>query len=132
MSDDLDLKPCPLCGWSPQLATSFGEPVAGCVNRSCDLCDTEWFDVDAWNARPVEDALRARAEKAEAALAAARAEGAAAERAAVVAMLRADLGSFEVANADADDYVRDLIKDIEDGVHPPPRGGRITAAQEGA
>jgi hypothetical protein len=66
MSDDLDLKPCPLCGWSPQLATSFGEPVVGCVNRSCDLCDTEWFDVDAWNARPIEDALRARAEAAEA------------------------------------------------------------------
>jgi hypothetical protein len=66
MSDDLDLKPCPLCGRSPQLATSFGEPVVGCVNRSCDLCDTEWFDVDAWNGRPVEDALRARAEAAEA------------------------------------------------------------------
>jgi hypothetical protein len=78
------------------------------------------------------DALRARAEAAEAALATARAEGAAAERAAVVVMLRTDLGSFEVANADADDYVRDLIKDIEDGVHTPPRGGRITAAQEGA
>ena len=71
MSDDLDLKPCPLCGRSPQLATSFGEPVVGCVNRSCDLCDTEWFDVDAWNGRPVEDALRARDGKAEAALAAA-------------------------------------------------------------
>jgi hypothetical protein len=88
MSDDPDLKPCPLCGWSPQLATSFGEPVVGCVNRSCDLCDTEWFDVDAWNTRPIEDTLRARAEAAEAALATARAEGAAAERAAVVAWLR--------------------------------------------
>ena len=65
MSDDPDLKPCPLCGWSPQLATSFGEPVVGCVNGACDLCDTEWFDVDAWNARPIEDALRARAEAAE-------------------------------------------------------------------
>jgi len=77
-------------------------------------------------------ALRARAEAAEAALATARAEGAAAERAAVVRMLRADLGSFEVVNADADDYVRDLVKDIEDGVHTPPRGGRITAPVEGA
>jgi hypothetical protein len=74
VSDDPDLKPCPLCGWSPQLATSFGEPVVGCVNRSCDLCDTEWFDVDAWNTRPIEDALRARAEAAEAALASTRAE----------------------------------------------------------
>ena len=88
MSDDPDLKPCPLCGWSPQLATSFGEPVVGCVNRSCDLCDTEWFDVDAWNTRPIEDTLRARAEAAEAALATARAEGAAAERADVVEWLR--------------------------------------------
>jgi hypothetical protein len=70
----------------------------------------------------------ARAEAAEAALVAARAEGAAAERAAIVAMLRVDLGDLENVNDAADDFVRDLIEDIEGGVHVRPRGGRMTAA----
>jgi hypothetical protein len=66
---------------------------------------------------------RARAEAAEAALATARAEGAAAERAAIVAMLRVDLGDLENVNDAADDFVRDLIEDIEGGVHVRPAEG---------
>jgi hypothetical protein len=67
--------------------------------------------------------LRQEREAAEAALATARAEGAAAERAAIVAMLRVDLGDLENVNDAADDFVRDLIEDIEGGVHVRPAEG---------
>jgi hypothetical protein len=121
------LKPCPFCGESAGWVTDeCGIECGHCVATG------PWRDLHEadWNTRPIEDALRVRAEAAEAALATARAEGAAAERAAVVRMLRSDLGDLANTNAAAD--VRDLIKDIEDGVHTPPRGGRMTAAQEGA
>ena len=68
---DQTLKPCPFCGHAAQTVVSFGEPVAGCVNGVCDLCDTEWLDEEAWNTRPVEDALRAENDRLRAAIEAA-------------------------------------------------------------
>jgi hypothetical protein len=68
------------------------------------------------------EVLEARTEAAEAALATARVEGAAAERAAWLAELRSDLLNLKVIKADAEDYVRELIEDIEAGAHVRPVG----------
>jgi hypothetical protein len=70
----------------------------------------------------LDDALR-RAREAEAALATARAEGAAAERAAVLAELRDDLLGCEVLPERTEDYVRELIEEIEAGRHVRPVEG---------
>ena len=128
------LKPCPFCGRPAE----YTEHEKTCSARVwCASCGAEGPlgglsdrpgapDAAAragWNTRPIEDALRTRAEAAESALATARAEGAAAERAAIVAMLRVDLGDLENVNDAADDFVRDLIEDIEGGVHVRPVEG---------
>lgn len=56
-TDEFGLKPCPFCGkkqseWSPDCAC--GNPALDSMTKG------------AWNRRPIEDALRARAKKAEA------------------------------------------------------------------
>lgn len=69
MSDNL--KPCPFCG-GPASAFrlhSWTVPSVRCQN-SC----TDETDIEEWNTRPVEDALRARAEAAEARAAQAQAD----------------------------------------------------------
>lgn len=58
MSDEL--KPCPFCG----VATDFidvntGEIVPACKNIRC-LVIASALTVEAWNTRPLEDALQAR------------------------------------------------------------------------
>jgi hypothetical protein len=80
MSDDTTPKPCPFCGESAAAAEHIAGPYFGCMNNDCDGALASGFmPSDVWNSRPIEDALRARAEAAEAALATARAEGAAAD-----------------------------------------------------
>jgi hypothetical protein len=66
-----DVKPCPFCGSPPARdRLPYGLPVLQCANPNCEVSGgaLTWGE---WQTRPVEDALRARAEKAEAALAAA-------------------------------------------------------------
>lgn len=80
---DTTLKPCPFCG----AAAAYTEhektnETRGCCPRGCGAegpfgarsLGPGWGDAmarDGWNSRPIEDALRARAEAAEAAAAAA-------------------------------------------------------------
>jgi len=53
-----ELKPCPFCG-SADIRTEPG------INLNyCDKCSAE-ANIEHWNTRPIEDALQARAEKAE-------------------------------------------------------------------
>jgi hypothetical protein len=66
-----DVKPCPFCGTPPARdRLPYGLPVLRCANPNCDVHSGALTWVE-WQTRPVEDALRTRAEKAEAALAAA-------------------------------------------------------------
>ena len=63
MSDEL--KPCPFCG----VATDFidvntGEIVPACKNIRC-LVIASALTVEAWNTRPLEDALQARIDELE-------------------------------------------------------------------
>ena len=97
-----ELKPCPFCGAAPLVMQQYLGRYA-CCSTACDdseLCSTTYHHEDDWNHRPVEDALRARAEAAEAALAAARAEVAQAEVAraegeAKIRYLERELGRVE-------------------------------------
>ena len=109
-----DLKPCPFCG--AEAAYTEHEKTnetRGWCQRGCGAegpfgarsLGPGWGDAmarDGWNIRPIEDALRARAKAAEAALATARAEGAAAERAAVVADLRSLAAAEDLCAAEAE------------------------------
>jgi hypothetical protein len=80
--DDVALKPCPLCGSTPWPGTSsWGTTTAACSSQNCALVGVE-VPADEWNARPIEDALRAD-------VVAAEARGRAAERAEIVADLKA-------------------------------------------
>jgi hypothetical protein len=111
------LKPCPFCGSQPACETlPYGLPVVRCANPNCDVHSGALTSVE-WQTRPVEDALRARAEAAEAALAQARAEGEAAgaahERAAVVAMLLQS----------PDPVWAEVARCIMDGEHVAPAAG---------
>jgi hypothetical protein len=116
----LDLKPCPFCGKPAELTENeYSAPMVACewcLARACSHSDS--LAIDKWNRRPGEDALHARAEAAEAALATAQAEGAAAERAAVVACLHggadahSGFGRSVVAVA-----LRDHVAYIEAGAH---------------
>lgn len=74
MSDDL--KPCPFCGAQPRISRDPDHNAFDiwCDATACGGCpNTGYGDLAevsaAWNTRPVEDALRARAEAAEAQLA---------------------------------------------------------------
>lgn len=62
---ETELKPCPFCGELPS-AESLGEDgyYICCGNIDCESMDV--ISPEAWNTRPVEDALQERAEKAEA------------------------------------------------------------------
>ena len=86
--------PCPFCGLSPSLEQSVGRTAVAC--GQCGACGPAFAGHDDaaandavadWNTRPFEGALLSRAEAAEAALAAARAE---------VARLRAVIGDAAV------------------------------------
>lgn len=186
---DTTLKPCPFCG----AAAAYTEhektnETRGCCPRGCGaegpfgarslgpgLGDA--MARDGWNSRPIEDALRARAEAAErdaeawrgfagsvaiavhgastggvianhlaaddlpdllgaverlracaeaaeAALATARAEGAAAERAAVLGALRAQLAYAAPRGwPEAVEMLEECIEDIEAGAHVRPVEG---------
>lgn len=89
MSYEHDLKPCPWCGGEADAPDGpYGRPI-WVYEARCTVChalgaqaDTKADVVNAWNCRPAEDALRARAEAAEQ-----RAEALAAE----LAQARADL-----------------------------------------
>jgi hypothetical protein len=102
---------CPHCG--PE---HFAGPDA---DGACVMCMGALIRTDAAGAVLAHE-LYNGAHVAEAALATARAEGAAAERAAWLAELRSDLLSLKVIKADAEDYVRELIEDIEAGAHVRP------------
>lgn len=79
--DDVALKPCPLCRSTPWPGTSsWGTATAACSSHGCPLGGIEVL-ADEWNARPIEDTLRAH-------VAAAEAHGRAAERAEIVAVIR--------------------------------------------
>ena len=63
MNKQYKLKACPFCGEFP----------AGTINNMYIVCGTEdcpaefdWIDIAKWQQRPLDDALRARAERAEA------------------------------------------------------------------
>ena len=64
----LDLKPCPFCGKPAELTENeYSAPMVACewcLARACSHSDS--LAIDKWNRRPGEDALRARAEAAEA------------------------------------------------------------------
>ena len=61
-----ELKPCPFCG---EPADDRYNRLAKCSNKSCLMNhwvdDEDFFIDDDWNTRPIENALLARAEKAE-------------------------------------------------------------------
>ena len=79
---DVALQPCPLCRSAPWPGTSsWGTPTAACSGHGCPLGGIEVL-ADEWNARPIEDALRAD-------VAAAESRGRAAERAEIAASLKA-------------------------------------------
>ena len=63
-----ELKACPFCGLAPsRAAKSYGTPIVCCGNAHCTLgaSDADWYEIDDWNQRPIEDAAIARAEAAE-------------------------------------------------------------------
>lgn len=63
------LKPCPFCGTKPHHITAdlLTRPCFyyECENKTCHAAEKGWHDteqeaIDAWNTRPIEDALQAR------------------------------------------------------------------------
>jgi len=69
-----DLKPCPFCGKEPnQKGTELGDRPCfyyECENPKCGASEMGWHDteqeaIDAWNNRPIEDALQARIKELE-------------------------------------------------------------------
>lgn len=59
------LKPCPFCGAEADTKTlAYGQIVTRCPSVNCIAFD-DWKDVESWNSRPIEDALRAKIEAAE-------------------------------------------------------------------
>lgn len=66
MSDDM--KPCPWCGADPEVTHGNATRYAACSNARDDggVCGPAFHPEFVWNHRPVEDALRAKVEAAEA------------------------------------------------------------------
>lgn len=62
---EIELKPCPVCG-SENVTSAAGFVVCKNCNVSTAIGVTQEESNRLWNTRPLEDALRARAEKAEA------------------------------------------------------------------
>jgi len=65
------LKPCPFCGTKPHPITAdlLTRPCFyyECENKTCHAAEKGWHDteqeaIDAWNSRPIEDALQAEIE----------------------------------------------------------------------
>ena len=76
-----ELKPCPFCDGKPEVTERVGGWTIDCIDPKgdpklkwpCRQMENEMFETEAeavavWNHRPIEEALRARAEKAENAL----------------------------------------------------------------
>lgn len=63
-----DLKPCPWCGAAAEFIHGNVRRYARCSDAEANegLCGVGYRTDDDWNRRPAEDALRARAEAAEA------------------------------------------------------------------
>ena len=62
-----NLRPCPFCGKMPESYNDDGVNFYWCANEDCENFDQVCGICEiAWNTRPIEDALLARAEKAEA------------------------------------------------------------------
>jgi Lar family restriction alleviation protein len=64
-----ELKPCPFCGTKPHPITAdlLTRPCFyyECENKTCHAAEKGWHDteqeaIDAWNTRPIEEALRTR------------------------------------------------------------------------
>ena len=112
-----EMKPCPWCGAAPVVIHRNVRRYARCSNVSdnAGLCGPAFHVEEAWNRRPGEDALRARAEAAEAALAAARSDlrtlaGLAATSDGVYGrLMSADFGVEGLTNADTDALTRAAI-----------------------
>lgn len=62
-AENKGIKACPFCGESPHIYAEKDQVI--CSDEKC-LMSLTWIDVEIWNTRPIEDALQARAEKAEA------------------------------------------------------------------
>ena len=69
-----NLKPCPFCGKDPNQTTAeLGDRPCfyyECENPKCHAAEWGWHDteqeaIDAWNNRPIEDALQARIDELE-------------------------------------------------------------------
>ena len=67
----IDLKPCPFCGKPPsKTANNIPCFYYECENPKCHAAEMGWHDteqeaIDAWNNRPIEDALQARIDELE-------------------------------------------------------------------
>ena len=59
-----ELKACPLCASVAEHCDSGGRELVACSSQKCPLYVVT-AEPAAWNTRPIEDALLARAEKAE-------------------------------------------------------------------
>jgi len=62
-----NLRPCPLCGTTENVAQYSGKPYKGSRQVYCNKCGLQWFTntdgtFDHWNTRPIEDGLRAEIE----------------------------------------------------------------------
>ena len=55
---DVELKPCPFCGYTPMLFENDDPPYGRGVHCLVPDCCTS--DPDTWNTRPIEDALQKR------------------------------------------------------------------------
>ena len=63
-----NLKPCPLCGTTENVAQYSGKPYKGSRQVYCNKCGLQWFtntdgSYDTWNTRPIEDGLQAEIER---------------------------------------------------------------------
>ena len=68
-----NLKPCPLCGTTENVAQYSGKPYKGSRQVYCNKCGLQWFtntdgSYDTWNTRPIEEWLQAELKEREALL----------------------------------------------------------------
>jgi Lar family restriction alleviation protein len=63
-----ELRPCPLCGSTQIGRANFGIARHTVICKTCEVCTGYMLDDDeateAWNTRPIEDALRAKLDAA--------------------------------------------------------------------
>lgn len=68
MSETRELRRCPFCGSSGTADTDIHTDVCGEFEVICEQCGTAATTVEFWNARPIEDDLRAEVERLKALL----------------------------------------------------------------